>query len=480
VDAGAMMRGRLFVIFFCAFVALAPREPWSGRTRAFSTAARHLVGARTLDLADDAPSRFTSVAHGQRRLVEPVGALLLAPAALAYRAGERVGPLVEAASAAALAALVCVVFFANLRRLGVAPRAALGGTLLVGFATSLWVYARLPDGTAAAALALLLALDRARRLRAAPNARDAIALGLAGGALALIAPELGPAALVLGVLALAGTRGRSRLAGLSLAALGPLVLASVLVEAYRIAIGAPPAPRGDLLEGLYGLLLSTGKSVFLYNPPLALGVLALPWFWRTRRSEALLTLAVLAGGVLSIARLVDWHGDPAWGPRRLVPLVPIAMEPIAAWLAASWAGARRRTRALVAALAVGGAGVQLLGAALPADTFLRVATLEKDHSGAPGWFGEAPSECHFIPQLSPLVGNAWLLAHAARHDRNLAADPPWTLIVPSTPRLDAEWPHLRVDWWAAGWPRLPAALGLLALAVALLAAAAGVRCNVLR
>jgi hypothetical protein len=32
-------------------------------------------------------------------------------------------------------------------------------------------------------------------------------------------------------------------------------------------------------------------------------------------------------------------------------------------------------------------------------------------------------------------------------------NPPWSLLVPGAPRLDAEWSKLRLDWWALAWRR---------------------------
>src|SRR5436309_2977566 len=71
------------------------------------------------------------------------------------------------------------------------------------------------------------------------------------------------------------------------------VAAGVLVAVHRAHVGAWPAERGEGVEGLVGLLLSSGKSLFLYVPPLALAFWTLPWWWRTRRAEASLTCAVM-------------------------------------------------------------------------------------------------------------------------------------------------------------------------------------------
>jgi len=42
-----------------------------------------------------------------------------------------------------------------------------------------------------------------------------------------------------------------------------------------------------------------------------------------------MTIAVSMSLLFAVARLHDWHGDPAYGPRRLAPLVPLLLQPIA-------------------------------------------------------------------------------------------------------------------------------------------------------
>jgi hypothetical protein len=79
---------------------------------------------------------------------------------------------------------------------------------------------------------------------------------------------------------------------------------------------------GNLLEGLYGLLLSPGKSVFLYVPILLLLPVALISFARNYRSEMLFIAAIVSITLVESATWWIWWAGWGWGPRFLIPLMP--------------------------------------------------------------------------------------------------------------------------------------------------------------
>jgi hypothetical protein len=77
------------------------------------------------------------------------------------------------------------------------------------------------------------------------------------------------------------------------------------------------------LVGLYGALLSPGRSLFLYSPLL---LLAIPGAWLWHRREPAFSTGVSAtvlGYILSIAMWHSWEGGWAWGSRLLTPVVPV-------------------------------------------------------------------------------------------------------------------------------------------------------------
>ena len=87
-----------------------------------------------------------------------------------------------------------------------------------------------------------------------------------------------------------------------------------------------------LLVGLYGLLLSSGKSLFLYAPVALLGVASLSPFAREHKCEMWLLLGLLLVNLLAVSKFHDWSGEGAWGPRYLTLVLPCLILPIGSLL----------------------------------------------------------------------------------------------------------------------------------------------------
>lgn len=84
-----------------------------------------------------------------------------------------------------------------------------------------------------------------------------------------------------------------------------------------------------LWTGLYGQLFSTGKSIFLYNPVLVLGIIGLPFALRWQRGFTLLCLGLIAAYLTLYGTWLrnGWLGGGVWGLRFLVPLLPLFLWP---------------------------------------------------------------------------------------------------------------------------------------------------------
>ncbi len=116
-----------------------------------------------------------------------------------------------------------------------------------------------------------------------------------------------------------------------------------------------PSPLGNPLLGLPGLLVSPGKSIFLYSPPTAIALMGVYRLLRPHRYLALAIAASCLAYLGLISMLSFYGGDWCWGPRYFVTILPLAAVgfPFAAV-----------TRRLGLALVIAGLCVQLLAISL--------------------------------------------------------------------------------------------------------------------
>ncbi len=166
----------------------------------------------------------------------------------------------------------------------------------------------------------------------------------------------------------------------------------------------------SFLVGVYGILLSAGKSIFLFSPPLLLGVLGWKAFAARAqlRSDAWLFLGICATQVLLFAKWWDWSGDDAWGVRFLIPGVLLMCIPVVAIL---------RHRALVIPVVAAGIAVQLLAVlAGPLDfvLLLRGQPFEREALYLGGRDRVDFEDLRFNPSYSQIVGN-WILVRYLLH-----------------------------------------------------------------
>ena len=276
---------------------------------------------------------------------------------------------------APLMALTCALLVVVAVRLGY-PVAS--GTLLalgVGTTTLAWPYAKLDfsetaaSAFAATGLALVIAGTRGGgRLRL-------IWLALGGlAAVAAASAKYTAAVFVLLLAAQVAILAHRRSARHALTATGAFLLVPALGGLAMLGsrAGGPNVldwrgalTRGwldfDPWQGLYGLLLSPGKSLFLYAPPLLLAGVATLAFVRRHRAEALVFVVTPLCYLAMFAGKGVWSGG-GWGPRYLVPALPFA-----ACLALPVVERIRtqpgRWRSLAVILGVAGLVAQLLGVA---------------------------------------------------------------------------------------------------------------------
>ena len=215
--------------------------------------------------------------------------------------------------------------------------------------------------------------------------------GLAGAASSLailMRPE--SALLVMPILAIASWARRPGKKTVLLFTAG-LLPSIVITAAYNaLRYGAPwrtgyffASFNHPLLAGLYGLLFSPGAGLFVYVPMAAVCAVG---YWLAVRTAPVLVVTALALFIARVAFFAVWFGWQAywaWGPRYLMPLMPIfavgLLEILRRWsfMSLAW------KPLIVASLSVSVA-VQVVGAAVGYEHAAMFQALLKAHPERPG------------------------------------------------------------------------------------------------
>ena len=258
-------------------------------------------------------------------------------------------------------AALAVVFYRIVLSLCGNPRPALRLALILGLATLCWRYSVWDFSEIIQAFFLLAAVAGLL----ANTRRSILSAGAAMAAMAafkLFSLAYVPALAGYLVARNLGTGGRPLAAAVRF--LLPLLLALLLLA------GANWLRFGDPLESGYGgevrqfrakyfagnfmhLLFLPAQGVFVYAPVLIMGVAAWPAFFLRHRREALLALALVLSNFLPLS---FWHavvGSWSWGPRWLVPVLPLWLLPLLIFLqqpcrcSSSWSASCRTSMNII-------------------------------------------------------------------------------------------------------------------------------------
>jgi hypothetical protein len=82
------------------------------------------------------------------------------------------------------------------------------------------------------------------------------------------------------------------------------------------------------LIGLFGLLFSPGRGLFIYSPVLVLSIPGFYYFFKSNKEEAILCILSFLVILLFYSTYTWWHGGLAYGPRFLTDVIPVFVLPI--------------------------------------------------------------------------------------------------------------------------------------------------------
>ncbi len=342
----------LFAALLCLYLGTAGGELFTSDGAAMYRTTRALVerGTLAVELDEGIPQiavGWDGRAYSRYDLGQPLVAIpfYLAGAVLGAILPHGEPPVVAFLALTTLpqfaTALTGLIFYHLCLTLYDDRRAAALLTLLWGTGTLAWPYSKFYFAEALLTLFLVLACWLLIR---AGGWRGLLLAGLALGGAILVRAWAGIFALPFGIYLLVKV---AKDEGLSWAAVGRTIrrgapLAAGLIPAlgvflwHNIVRYHHPLLTGyqgqgfttPFHVGLYGLLFSPGRSVFLYAPPTLLGLFSLRRFGGRFPAVAALIAASFVTVVAFFSPWWGWHGGWSWGPRYLVTMMPLLVLPI--------------------------------------------------------------------------------------------------------------------------------------------------------
>jgi hypothetical protein len=183
-------------------------------------------------------------------------------------------------------------------------------------------------------------------------------------------------------------------------------------------------------RGLEGMLVSPGKSIFVFNPIALLGLVGICIFLSRDRPVGVLLLLLIVPRILIFAKWDSWDGGVSWGPRFLDPVVALLVIAAVEVLVAARDVRRWRVPARLAfvALAIVSLGVSYLSVRVPYEQWfdtLQTPALRVHYDAGhlvphPNEPGAVSNAFDFTLQGSHILGNIHLL------ERGVATMAPWS------------------------------------------------------
>jgi len=371
-----------------------------------------------------------------------------------------------------ISSLTIILFLLAAIELGFKKGASLAAAVLLGTATMIWPYSRFGFSEPLQAFALTGAVLFAFRTRTRGTTLSSMLCGTMLGILILTksANLLAAPALAVYIYLQAGKTTRERIIHRASFA-APLIIFLAFLLLYNDTRYGSPFVLGyssgrdaefgfgtPFAAGLYGFLLSPGKSIFLYSPVIIAALAGIPAFHRRNRGENFLIWAIVVPVMLMYSCWWAWHGDWCWGPRFFVPVIPLVMIPLLPVLE-SLPAAGRVTRASFGALVAVSVFIQVLGVTVNFYEYIMIARHQVPYNIF--YVPDSPKmrddqlKVHFIPDFSPVAGHAWLLRHTLLHSKlpaeklraEMQKDFPWRNLMDYAPPQRPETGAGFDAWW---------------------------------
>jgi hypothetical protein len=312
--------------------------------------------------------------------------------------------------------LTNVLLFLLVLRLGYSAKVGVVVALLHGFASLAWPYAKTFFSEPLGALLMVSAIYVYAGYIRSTRERTLSVLGTLLGLLAMVKlVNIVVAPLFLVMIAISWWRqseshDRPRWIRGALAFGLPIVFALALLGLYNHMRFGSPLETGypslafetSFLTGLSGLLVSPGRGLLLYSPVVLLGLIGIPPSLRSNRMETWLVLIIVVVYVGIFSKWYVWWRGVNWGPRYLLPIVPLLILLAAPLLEDAFRRRHWTSRALVSVLVGVSFAIQL--AAVAANYLLYSIHLRETFPDI-----ETNLAPLYDPLLSPLLNQLRLL-----------------------------------------------------------------------
>ncbi|WP_448594858.1 ArnT family glycosyltransferase [Thermoflexus hugenholtzii] len=338
-----------------------------------------------------------------------------------FQTAMLLNPMVIAGSAALLYLIV--------RSLPFPPGVAILTALFYAFGTAMWPYSQRLFREPPTGAWLLLAFGAPFLFRNHPD-RGFFLMGLAlGGAVATKQSALIalPGLFWLSFSLLRGHSIRDMVRRYLIALLGFGLITIPAHIYYRMTLSSIPAFSRNVVEyarspelalsdpwhivrRALALTISPGKGLLFYSPALALAGIGAWGFLRTHRDLALGIFGFAALHTLGYSRQIIWWGGLNWGPRYMIPLLPVMMLAAAPGIAVILRWPPRRARATLLFLALIALFPQLAGTLV--DIRLFEGELDRALYQVLQDYHRAMEQVAWNPAYNPLLGQWKMLGRA--------------------------------------------------------------------